>query len=66
MRPCRPRPSRRPTYSENDPSGGGFGLTYAAHTATDTRGEAGARFDRATALDPTTLLMLRAKLGYAP
>jgi uncharacterized protein with beta-barrel porin domain len=54
-----------PTFSENDPSGGGFGLTFAARTATDTRGETGARLDHAMALDPTTLLMLRAKLGYA-
>jgi len=53
-----------PAFSENDPSGG-FGLTFAAHTATDTRGEIGARFDHAMALDPTSLLMLRAKLGYA-
>ena len=54
-----------PTYSELDPSGGGFGLTYAGRSATDTRGEAGARFDHVAALDPTTLLLLRAKLGYA-
>jgi uncharacterized protein with beta-barrel porin domain len=54
-----------PTYNEQDVSGGGFGLTYAGHTATDIRGEAGARFDRVTAIDPTTLLVLRGKLGYA-
>jgi uncharacterized protein with beta-barrel porin domain len=54
-----------PAFSENDPSSGGLGLTFAARTATDTRGEIGARFDHAMALDPTSLLMLRAKLGYA-
>ena len=54
-----------PNYSENDPSGGGFGLTYGGRTATDTRGEAGARFDHATVLDASSLLMLRAKLAYA-
>lgn len=54
-----------PAYSESDPSGGGFGLNYAGRTATDTRAELGSRFDRALALDATSLLMLRAKLGYA-
>ena len=54
-----------PTYSEQDISGGGLGLTFAGRTATDIRGEAGARFDRLTAIDPTTLLVLRGKLGYA-
>ena len=54
-----------PAYSEQDVSGGGLGLTYAGRTATDIRGEAGARFDRLTAIDPTTLLVLRGKLGYA-
>ncbi len=54
-----------PGYSESDPSGGGFGLTYMGRTATDIRGELGSRFDHAMALDPTSLLMLRAKLGYA-
>lgn len=53
-----------PAYSESDLSGGGFGLAYAGRTATDLRGETGARFERATTLDPTTLLVLRAKLGY--
>jgi outer membrane autotransporter protein len=54
-----------PGYSETDVSGGGFGLTFAARTATDTRGEVGSRFDHAVALDSTALLLLRAKLGYA-
>ena len=34
-----------PSYSETDLTGGGFGLTYNAMTATDTRSELGARFD---------------------
>ena len=54
-----------PAYSEQDVSSGGLGLTFAGRTASDIRGEAGARFDRLTAIDPTTLLVLRGKLGYA-
>ncbi len=54
-----------PGYSENDLTGGGYGLDYASHTATDTRGEAGARFERAIARDATSVLSLRAKLAYA-
>jgi autotransporter-associated beta strand protein len=53
-----------PQYSEADLTGGGFGLTYAAMSAYDTRGELGARFD-----EPTTLygmpLTLRARLAWA-
>jgi hypothetical protein len=33
-----------PSYSETDLSGGGFGLSYDAATATDARSETGARF----------------------
>ncbi len=54
-----------PSYSESDPSGGGFGLAYAGRTATDTRSELGGRFDHTVALDPTTLLVLRGKLAWA-
>jgi len=53
-----------PSYSEADPSSGGFGLSYNATTATDTRGELGARFD-----DPTIVagmpLVLRGRLAWA-
>ena len=53
-----------PQYSEADLTGGGFGLTYNAMSAYDTRGELGARFD-----EPTTLygmpLTLRARLAWA-
>jgi outer membrane autotransporter protein len=34
-----------PAYSETDLTAGGFGLTYNAMDATDTRSELGARFD---------------------
>lgn len=54
-----------PSYNENDVTGGGYALAYAGRTATDTRGELGARFDRALALDPAAALILRAKLAYA-
>jgi outer membrane autotransporter protein len=37
---------RTPSYSESDLTGGGFALAYNARTATDTRSELGARFDR--------------------
>ena len=37
-----------PSYSETDLTGGGFGLTYNAVNATDTRSELGARFDNLT------------------
>jgi autotransporter-associated beta strand protein len=53
-----------PQYSETDLTGGGFGLSYNAMSAYDTRGELGARFD-----EPTTLygmpLTLRARLAWA-
>ncbi len=54
-----------PSYSESDASGSGLGLSYAGRTATDTRSELGGRFDHTVALDPTTLLALRAKLAWA-
>jgi outer membrane autotransporter protein len=54
-----------PSYSEIDTSGGSFGLSYAGRTATDTRSELGSRFDRTFTLDPTTLLVLRAKFAWA-
>src|SRR4051794_36208162 len=39
---------RTPNYSETDVTAGGFGLSYNARTATDTRSELGARFDTQT------------------
>ena len=37
-----------PAYSESDPTGGGFGLSYNAMNATDVRTEVGSRFDAPT------------------
>jgi outer membrane autotransporter protein len=56
---------RTPSYSETDTNGGGFALAYAARTATDTRSELGARFDRLLAFDPGAALALRARLAWA-
>jgi uncharacterized protein with beta-barrel porin domain len=53
-----------PTYSETDLTAGGFGLTYAAMNATDTRGELGARFDGLTTLNGLPLI-LRGRLAWA-
>jgi outer membrane autotransporter protein len=53
-----------PGYSESDPSGGGFGLTYNAMNASDTRSELGARFDDLTALDGMPLI-LRGRAAWA-
>ncbi len=53
-----------PTYSETDLTGGGFGLTYNAMTATDTRSELGARFDAVTAWGAMPV-QLRARLAWA-
>jgi outer membrane autotransporter protein len=54
-----------PTYSETDVNGGGFGLTYNSHNATDTRSELGARFDRQILLNWTAVLALRGKVAWA-
>jgi outer membrane autotransporter protein len=54
-----------PAYSENDVSGGGFGLTYDAGNATDTRSELGARFDRQFLLNWSAVLALRGKIAWA-
>jgi uncharacterized protein with beta-barrel porin domain len=53
-----------PSYSETDLTGGGFGLTYNAMSATDTRSELGARFDDLTMFG-TMPLILRARLAWA-
>jgi outer membrane autotransporter protein len=54
-----------PTYSETDVSGGGFGLSYNAHNATDSRSELGARFDRAILVNWNAVLALRGKVAWA-
>jgi outer membrane autotransporter protein len=56
---------RTPGYAETDTNGGGFALAYNARTATDTRSELGARFDRLIALYPGAALSLRARLAWA-
>ena len=56
---------RTPTYSETDLSAGGFGLTYNARSATDTRSELGARLDHVAAIDRKAVLTLRGRLAWA-
>ncbi len=53
-----------PAYSETDLTGGGFGLSYTANTANDTRSELGARFDNLTAWNNKPLI-LRSSLAWA-
>ena len=53
-----------PNYSETDLTGGGFGLSYNAMTATDTRSELGARFDDLTMANGMPLT-LRARAAWA-
>jgi uncharacterized protein with beta-barrel porin domain len=53
-----------PSYSETDLSGGGFGLTYNAMSATDTRSELGARFDNLTMWYDMPVI-LRGRLAWA-
>jgi outer membrane autotransporter protein len=55
---------RTPSYSETDLSGGGFGLSYSAMSATDTRGELGMRLDNLNMIGDMPLI-LRARLGWA-
>jgi autotransporter-associated beta strand protein len=53
-----------PSYTETDLTGGGFGLTYNAMSATDTRSELGGRFDALTAWGAMPL-QLRARVAWA-
>jgi autotransporter-associated beta strand protein len=53
-----------PSYSESDVTGGGFGLSYAAMNATDTRTELGTRFDAPTLVYGLPLI-LRSKVAWA-
>src|ERR1700738_4365213 len=52
-------------YSETDITGGGSGLTYAAHNGADTRGDLGARFDRPILINWNAVLALRGKVAWA-
>jgi uncharacterized protein with beta-barrel porin domain len=54
-----------PNYTETDVGGGGFGLTYNARSATDTRSEFGARFDHIAVVDPSAVLTFRGRLAWA-
>ena len=53
-----------PNYSETDVTGGGFGLSYAAMNATDTRTELGARFDNPAVVGGIPVL-LRGRVAWA-
>lgn len=54
-----------PSYAETDVSGGGFALSYDANTATATRAELGARFDRLILARADAVLSLYGKLAWA-
>ena len=53
------------TSVEVDPNGGGFALAYNARTATATRTELGAWFDKTFVLDKTAVLALRTRAAWA-
>jgi uncharacterized protein with beta-barrel porin domain len=55
---------RTPSYSETDLSGAGFGLSYNAMNATDTRTELGARFDDLI-IAGSMPLVVRSRLAWA-
>jgi fibronectin-binding autotransporter adhesin len=54
-----------PTYSETDVTGGGFGLQYHSNSATEIRGEVGARLDSRLAVSDDATLILRARGAWA-
>ena len=54
-----------PDYSETDLTAGAFALGYTARTASDTRSELGARFDRLLLLNPDAALTMRARVAWA-
>jgi outer membrane autotransporter protein len=56
---------RTPSFTETDVTGGGFGLSFQGRTATDTRGELGARFDHAEIVSPDSVLTVRGRLAWA-
>jgi autotransporter-associated beta strand protein len=56
---------RTAAYRETDLTGGGFGLAFQGRTASATRSELGARFDKQVASDHGRVLTLRAKLAWA-
>ena len=54
-----------PNYTETDVTGGGFGLAYAAQTASDLRSELGARFDALTVIGASSAIVWRARAAWA-
>ncbi|MDR3468293.1 MAG: autotransporter domain-containing protein [Xanthobacteraceae bacterium] len=54
-----------PNFSETDVSGGGFALAFASATATEIRGELGARFDKTVSIGEGMSLTLRGRAAYA-
>jgi uncharacterized protein with beta-barrel porin domain len=54
-----------PGYSETDLIGGGFGLQYASASATEIRGEVGARVDTRLAVSDDATLILHGRGAYA-
>jgi outer membrane autotransporter protein len=56
---------RMPSYNETDVGGGGFALSYSGHTASDTRSELGARFDRVAWVSSNSAVILRGRLAWA-
>jgi outer membrane autotransporter protein len=54
-----------PGYTEVDVNNGGFALAFNGRTATDTRSELGARFDRVLAVYSNAVLALRGRLAWA-
>ncbi len=54
-----------PGFWENDAMGGGFGLKYAGRTASELRGELGARWDYALPLGEAATLIWRSRAAFA-
>ena len=54
-----------PSYSEQDCCGEGFGLAYSGRTASDIRGEFGARFDDVVVVPSGLALTFRARAAWA-
>jgi outer membrane autotransporter protein len=54
-----------PGFSEVDVNNGGFALAFNGRTATDTRSELGARFDRVLAVYSNAVLALRGRVAWA-
>ncbi|NVO14528.1 MAG: autotransporter domain-containing protein [Rhodoplanes sp.] len=54
-----------PAYTEADPTGGGFGLSFRAHDATAARSEVGARFEHRVALSESVLVAMQSRVAWA-